>query len=136
MFAPDLEKVRIYLRAGATDMRKQINGLAVLVEQELELDPFAEAVFLFCNRERRTLKALYWDANGFAMWSKRLEKHRYPWPEAVSRCSPLMPSNSGCSCEGSTSLAHMSDSTTDKSAKCARITGPFVAVLLCFSHYG
>lgn len=61
-------------------MRRQINGLAVAVEQEMNGDPFSHAVFLFCNRERRIIKALYWDATGFAMWQKRLEKHRFPWP--------------------------------------------------------
>ncbi len=89
MLAPNLEKVRIYLRPGPTDMRKQINALAVLVEQELELDPFSEAVFLFCNCERRMLKALYWDANGFALWCKRLEKHRFPWPRSGEQVQTL-----------------------------------------------
>jgi len=72
---------RVFVRPGPTDMRKQINGLAVLVEQELELSPFSEAVFLFCNRERRILKALFWDRTGFCLWHKRLEKHRFPWPQ-------------------------------------------------------
>lgn len=72
---------RIYVRPGATDMRKAINGLAILVEQELELNPFEHAVFLFCNRQKRILKALYWDKNGFWLFQKRLEKHRFPWPE-------------------------------------------------------
>ncbi|MCF7929047.1 MAG: IS66 family insertion sequence element accessory protein TnpB [Spirochaetales bacterium] len=64
-------------------MRKAVNGLSVLVEQELELNPFEDgAVFLFCNRQRRILKALYWDANGFCLWTKRLEKHRFPWPNS------------------------------------------------------
>ena len=50
---------RVFVRPRPTDMRKQINGLAVLVEQELELSPFSEAVFLFCNRERRILRERY-----------------------------------------------------------------------------
>ena len=50
---------RVFVRPGPTDMRKHINGLAVLVEQELELSPCSEAVFLFCNRERRILKERY-----------------------------------------------------------------------------
>jgi len=71
---------RIFVRPGPTDMRKQINGLAVLVEEVLESDPFSRAVFLFCNRERRILKAIWWDRTGFCLWMKRLEKHRFPWP--------------------------------------------------------
>jgi len=75
------EQARVFVRPGPTDMRKQINGRAILVEQELELNLFGEAVFLFCNRERRILKALFWDHTGFCLWHKRLEKHRFPWPE-------------------------------------------------------
>jgi transposase len=77
----DLEKVAIYVRPGKTDLRKQINGLSVMVGQEMELDPFSGALFLFCNGPRRLLKILYWDRTGFAMWQKRLEKGlRFPWP--------------------------------------------------------
>ena len=77
----DIDKVAIYVKPGATDMRKQINGLAVIVEQELELDPFSGALFLFCNKQRKLLKILYWDKNGFCLWLKRLEKDRFPWPK-------------------------------------------------------
>ena len=66
---------------GATDMRKQINTLAALVQGELGLDPFEEGrLFVFCNRRKTMVKALYWDRNGFALWQKRLEKHRFAWP--------------------------------------------------------
>lgn len=80
MLTDALRGARVFVRPGSTDMRKQINGLAVLVEEVLETDPFSHAVFLFCNRERRILKAIYWDRTGFALWMKRLEKHRFPWP--------------------------------------------------------
>jgi transposase len=62
------------------DMRKSIDGLSMLVEQELELDPFAAQLFVFSNRRRDKLKILYWDRSGFALWYKRLEKARFPWP--------------------------------------------------------
>lgn len=57
MFGVDWERVRLFVRPGPTDMRKQINGLALIVEQELELDPFAESVFLFCNKRQRNTQA-------------------------------------------------------------------------------
>jgi transposase len=76
----DLEKVDIYVRPGKTDMRKQINGLSILVQEELKLDPFSGALFLFCNKRRHLLKILYWDRTGYCMWLKRLEKDRFPWP--------------------------------------------------------
>jgi len=77
----DLAKVQIYVRPGWTDMRKAINGLSIIAQQEMERDPFSGCLFLFCNRSRKILKGLYWDRNGFCLWQKRLEKHRFPWPE-------------------------------------------------------
>lgn len=78
----DFRKVQIYVRPGRTDMRKAINGLSIIAEQEMESDPFSGSLFLFCNRDRKILKALYWDRNGFCLWQKRLEKHRFPWPQS------------------------------------------------------
>ena len=64
----DLSKVNVYVRPGPTDMRKQINGLAVLVEESMGGEPMSGNLYLFCNRRRTHLKILYWDANGFALW--------------------------------------------------------------------
>ena len=77
----DLSKVRIFLRPGYTDLRKAVNGLAMIIEQEMTGEPFSGNVYLFCNRERKLLKAVYWEKNGFWLSQKRLEKDRYPWPE-------------------------------------------------------
>lgn len=78
MFIP-AHNVKVYLAPGATDMRKAINGLSMLVES-LDLDPFSGHLFVFCNRRRRILKTLYWDTNGFCLWQKRLEKQSFKWP--------------------------------------------------------
>ena len=75
------DDVPIYLRTGATDMRKSINGLSGLVQNEMGLNPFKGGYFLFCGRTRRLMKVLYWDKTGFAMWYKRLEMERFPWPQ-------------------------------------------------------
>ena len=77
----NFSKVRIFLRPGFTDMRKAANGLGVIVQEQLELDPLSRNLFLFCNRRRNIFKALYWDRNGFCLWKKRLEKDRFPWPK-------------------------------------------------------
>ncbi len=71
---------RVYLALGSTDMRKAINGLSIMVEQAMGLNPFSGDLFVFCNRQRTIIKILYWDQNGFALWLKRLEKHHFQWP--------------------------------------------------------
>jgi len=74
------EGVKVYLALGFTDMRKSINGLSILVEDRLAMDPFAGHLFVFANRRRNMVKVLYWDRNGFCLWQKRLEKDRFRWP--------------------------------------------------------
>jgi transposase len=71
----------IYLHLDAVDFRKSINGLVVVVEQQLELSPFTDALFIFSNKKRDKLKILYWDKTGFVLWYKRLEKQRFKWPK-------------------------------------------------------
>ncbi|HYA43785.1 MAG TPA: IS66 family insertion sequence element accessory protein TnpB [Syntrophobacteraceae bacterium] len=73
--------VRVFLAPGSTDMRKAINSLSILVEATLRLDPFSGHLFVFCNQGRTIIKVLYWDRNGFCLWQKRLEKHRFKWPQ-------------------------------------------------------
>jgi len=79
MFPP--LNTRIYLATGSTDMRKAINGLSIVVQDHLQLDPLSGHLFIFCNRRRDIVKALYWDRTGFCLWQKRLEKHFFKWPE-------------------------------------------------------
>lgn len=71
---------QVYLCYMPVDFRKQIDGLAALVESELELDLFGDALFVFANRQRNRIKILYWHRNGFCLWQKRLEKERFAWP--------------------------------------------------------
>ena len=71
---------RIYLRPGRTDMRKQINGLAILVKETLGRDPMSGDLFVFCGRRRNVVKILYWQRTGFCLWMKRVEEERFPWP--------------------------------------------------------
>lgn len=77
------ESARVFVAVGNTDMRKSINGLSILVDQAMDLNPFSGDLFVFCNRLRSIIKILYWDHNGFCLWHKRLEKERFKWPQSV-----------------------------------------------------
>ena len=76
------EAVRVHLCRDPVDFRKAINGLSILVAEEMDLDPFSAHVFGFCNRRRDQVKLLVWERNGFVLWQKRLEKDRFPWPRS------------------------------------------------------
>lgn len=71
---------RIFLVAGATDMRKSFNGLAGIVRDRLEADPMSRHLFLFCNRPRNRLKVLVADESGVWVLSKRLDRGTFSWP--------------------------------------------------------
>ena len=73
----------IYLHREVVDFRKSINGLVMIVEQEMALSPFSGALFVFCNRSRDKLKIVYWDQTGFCLWYKRLEKNKFYWPKQL-----------------------------------------------------
>ena len=57
----------VYLHRDVVDFRKSIDGLSAIVEQAMGLDPFADALYVFCNRHRDRLKVLYWDRTGFCL---------------------------------------------------------------------
>ena len=80
MMRPDNELPVVFLCKVPVDFRKGIQGLAVLVEAQLTLDPFSERLFVFCNRRRDSVKILYWEKNGFCLWQKKLEQERFKWP--------------------------------------------------------
>lgn len=71
---------RIYLYRHPVDMRKAINGLVVIVEGEMQLDPFNSALYVFCNSARTIVKLVGWEGNGFILWMKRIDKARFRWP--------------------------------------------------------
>jgi transposase len=76
----DFNTAKIFIRPGSTDLRKAVNGLTTLVQEHMNGDPFSGSVYLFCNRDRKILKAVWWDKNGFWLSQKRLEKDKFPWP--------------------------------------------------------
>jgi len=72
--------VRVYLCLTPCDMRKSFDSLHALVREHLELDAFAGHLFVFTSRRHDRVKILYWDRDGFAVWSKRLEEGTYAVP--------------------------------------------------------
>jgi len=75
-----LSSSHVYLATGFTDMRKSINGLSIIVSEQLGCNPYDGSVFVFCNRGRDKLKILYWEHNGFWLAYRRLEKGKFKWP--------------------------------------------------------
>ena len=88
----------VYLHREPIDFRKNINGLAALVEHDLALDPFADALYVFGNRRRDRIKILGWSRSGFWLLQKRLESERFIWPATLSGWWTSAYSNcTGCS---------------------------------------
>lgn len=69
----------VYLACGVTDLRKSIDGLSMLVQTSLKLDPYEQALFVFCNRQMNKLKILHFD-QGFWLYYYRLEEKKFKWP--------------------------------------------------------
>ena len=71
---------RVYVAAGATDMRKGFDGLSALVQETLKKDPFRGHLFVFRGRRGDLVKVLWWDGQGFCLFAKRLNQGRFVWP--------------------------------------------------------
>ena len=74
------EGLKVYLHRDPVDSRMGINGLSILVEQAMRLNPMTSALFVFGNRRRDRIKILGWGGNGFWLLLKRLEADRFIWP--------------------------------------------------------
>ena len=77
----DFTKVEsIFIVTGKTDLRKGIDGLARIIQQEYEMDVYDNALFLFCGTRRDRFKMLYWQKDGWLLLYKRIENGRLQWP--------------------------------------------------------
>ena len=79
MFFPE-SRVRVWLYARATDMRKSFTGLSALAKHALGEEPTRGDLFVFINRRRTYMKVLYFDRGGYCLWSKRLEQGQFHYP--------------------------------------------------------
>jgi transposase len=80
MFGDISKAEKIYIACGYTDMRKAIDGLTAIVQQNFQINPFQNSLFIFCGRRRDRVKALYWEEDGFVLLYKRLENGSFQWP--------------------------------------------------------
>jgi len=81
---------KIYIACGYTDLRKGIDGLATMVKEKFELDPFSEeTIFLFCGRRSNKIKALVWEGDGFLLLYKRIESGGFKWPRSTDEMKNL-----------------------------------------------
>lgn len=79
------EFTNIYLCRQFVDFRKSINGLCAIVAGDLNLELKSSSLFIFCNKRRTHMKMLYFDKSGFALWLKRLEESKFPWPRDIHK---------------------------------------------------
>ncbi len=92
--------VKVHLAFGCTDMRKGIDGLAMLVQGMLRQDPFSGHLFLFRGRKANLIKIVFWDeivfwdGTGLCLFTKRLEQGRFQWPATCETGGTVMLSSS------------------------------------------
>lgn len=91
---------RIWLVAGATDMRKGFDGLSALVQTSLRDNPFSGQLFVFRGRRGDRVKVLWWDGQGLCLYYKRLERGRFVWPRAQDGVVHLTPAQLSMLLEG------------------------------------
>jgi transposase len=72
--------VKVHLALGYTDMRKGLDGLAVLVQESLKQDPFSGHLFAFRGKNASIMKVLFWDGNGLCLFTKKLNEGGFVWP--------------------------------------------------------
>lgn len=73
-------QARVFLCAAPVDLRKSFDGLSGLVESVFESNVLDGHLFLFVNKRRDRIKALWWDRDGLVIWYKRLESGCFEMP--------------------------------------------------------
>lgn len=91
---------RVWLAGGRTDMRKGFNGLSMLAQDVLRQDPFSGHLFVFRGRRGDLIKVLWWDGQGFCLFSKRLERGRFVWPSPADGRVVITPAQLAMLLEG------------------------------------
>lgn len=85
----DFKDTKIFLRPGTTNMRVCKESLLHVISDIMKQDPFSGAVFMFCNSQRKLLKLIWWDTNGFWTAQKTLEKGKWSWPDTAEEAREI-----------------------------------------------
>ena len=80
-----------YIVTGYTDLRRSIDGLATIIQAQLQLDPYSTALFLFCGRRCDRIKGLLWEGDGFLLLYKRLDVGAFRWPRSADEAMLITP---------------------------------------------
>ena len=91
---------RVWLAAGATDLRRGFDGLALLVQSTLRRDPYSGHVFAFRGRRGDLITIRWWSGDGLGLFAKRLERGRFVWPRADQGEAALTPAQLSMLLEG------------------------------------
>jgi len=91
---------RVWLAAGATDMRRGFDGLAAVVQTTLAANPYSGHVFVFRGKRGDLIKVLWWDGQGLCLFAKRLDRGRFIWPQADSGSVSMTPAQLSMLLEG------------------------------------
>jgi transposase len=82
--------MKVHLAVDLIDMRKGIDGLAMLVQGMLLQDPFSGHLFVFRGRKANLVKIVFWDGTGLCLFTKRLEQSTFLWPGSTEAGCTLM----------------------------------------------
>jgi transposase len=80
---------QFYIRYGYTDMRKQIDGLAAIIQSQVEMEE--GVLFLFCGKKADRIKGLFWDGTGYVLVYKRLSNSHFQWPRTAEDLKRITP---------------------------------------------
>lgn len=90
----------VYLATGYTDIRKGIDGLVVMIQENFQLDPFSKSIFLFCGRRPDRIKAVCYEGDGFLLCYKRLASGKFQWPRTDAEARNLSKEQFQCLMKG------------------------------------
>lgn len=100
MIMPGAEDIKVLVATKPVDFRKQIDGLAAVVQEALSQDPYCGAIYVFRSKRANRVKLLWSDGTGICLLTKRLERDRFRWPPITDGTMMLTPEQLSMLLEG------------------------------------